>query len=62
MSLLEEILKWSQNELKPWQQDAVRRLFETPKTGLLDQDWDNNTDLESAPFYAADTRDELSFA
>jgi hypothetical protein len=39
MSLLEEILKWSQNELKPWQQDAVRRLFETPETGLLDQDW-----------------------
>ena len=38
MALLEEILKWSQSELKPWQQDAVRRLFLAPKTGLTEQD------------------------
>ncbi|WP_080428586.1 AAA family ATPase [Burkholderia ubonensis] len=42
MALLDEILKWSQNELKLWQQDAVRRLFLAPKTGLTEQDW---TDL-----------------
>lgn len=39
MSLLDEILKWSQRELKHWQQDAVRRLFLAPKTGLSEQDW-----------------------
>jgi len=39
MALLDEILKWSQSELKPWQQDAVRRLFLAPKTGLTEQDW-----------------------
>ncbi|MBB2931299.1 AAA family ATPase [Paraburkholderia silvatlantica] len=39
MALLDEILKWSQSELKPWQQDAVRRLFLAPKTGLSDDDW-----------------------
>lgn len=27
MSLIEEILKWAQNDLKPWQSDAARRLF-----------------------------------
>jgi energy-coupling factor transporter ATP-binding protein EcfA2 len=39
MALSNEILSWSQSELKPWQQDAVRRLFAAPKTGLSDQDW-----------------------
>lgn len=38
MALLDEILKWSRNELKPWQQDAVRRLFLAPKMGLIEQD------------------------
>lgn len=28
MALLHEILSWSQTVLKPWQQDAVRRLFQ----------------------------------
>jgi energy-coupling factor transporter ATP-binding protein EcfA2 len=45
MALLDEILKWSQSELKPWQQDAVRRLFLAPKTGLLEQDWTDLYDL-----------------
>lgn len=39
MALLDEILKWSQSELKPWQQDAVRRLFLAPMTGFTEQDW-----------------------
>lgn len=38
MALLDEILRWSQSELKPWQQDAVRRLFLASKTGLTEQD------------------------
>ena len=42
MALLDEILKWSQSELRPWQQDAMRRLFLAPKSGLSEQDW---TDL-----------------
>ena len=28
MTLLEEILKWSEKNLRPWQRDAVRRLFQ----------------------------------
>ena len=28
MTLLEQILQWSNSSLKPWQQDAVRRLFQ----------------------------------
>jgi hypothetical protein len=38
VALLDEILKWSQSELKPWQQDAVRRSFLAPKSGLSEQD------------------------
>lgn len=29
MALLDEILTWSSKDLKPWQSDAVRRLFQT---------------------------------
>jgi len=37
MALLDDILAWSQSSLKPWQQDAVRRLFQkTLDTGALD--------------------------
>jgi len=28
LALLDEILSWSENSLKPWQQDALRRLFQ----------------------------------
>ncbi len=65
MALLEEILKWSQSELKSWQQDAIRRLFLAPKTGLTEQDFTdlyglmlaenqlpNPSNLESAPLSA----------
>lgn len=37
MTLLAQILQWSNSSLKPWQQDAVRRLFQnTLDTGALD--------------------------
>ncbi|CAE6807068.1 AAA family ATPase [Paraburkholderia domus] len=45
MALLDEILKWSQSELKLWQQDAVRRLFTAPKTGLTEADYAELYDL-----------------
>ncbi len=45
MALLDEILKWSQSELKLWQQDAIRRLFLAPKTGLTEQDMADLYDL-----------------
>jgi energy-coupling factor transporter ATP-binding protein EcfA2 len=32
MELLDEILSWSKSSLKPWQQDAVRRLFQKTNT------------------------------
>lgn len=32
MTLLDEILAWSKSSLKPWQQDAVRRLFQQTLT------------------------------
>ena len=37
MTLLAEILQWSNSSLKPWQQDAARRLFQnTLDSGALD--------------------------
>ncbi|WP_298015630.1 AAA family ATPase [uncultured Castellaniella sp.] len=39
MALLDEILRWSQTDLKPWQQDAVRRLFLSQEVDLTEQDW-----------------------
>lgn len=39
MSLLDKILSWSTTELKTWQRDALRRLFE--KQTLDAQDFDN---------------------
>lgn len=38
MALLDEILAWTQKELKPWQSDAVRRLFQ--KVTLEDKDFE----------------------
>ena len=38
MALLDEILKWTQTSLTPWQRDAARRLFQ--KTDLVDADYD----------------------
>ena len=37
MSLLDDILLWAQNDLKPWQSDAVRRLFQNE--ALSDSDF-----------------------
>ena len=39
MSLLDNILSWATAELKPWQGDALRRLFE--KQNLDSQDFDD---------------------
>lgn len=39
MALLDEMLSWAANELKPWQSDAVRRLFQ--KVTLDDGDYDD---------------------
>lgn len=39
MALLDEMLTWATNELKPWQSDAVRRLFQ--KVVLDDADYDD---------------------
>jgi len=36
MALLDDILAWSQESLKPWQQDAVRRLFQKVELGGQD--------------------------
>lgn len=38
MALLDEILKWTQTSLTPWQRDAARRLFQ--KKDLVDADYD----------------------
>ncbi|MBU6441032.1 MAG: AAA family ATPase [Betaproteobacteria bacterium] len=67
MALLNDILKWSQSELKLWQQDALRRLLVSPESALTDQDWDdlyvllraehglpNPRQLEAAPLSAED--------
>lgn len=40
MALLDDILAWSQKDLKPWQRDALRRLFAAPKGALSTQDMD----------------------
>jgi len=39
MSLLNDILKWSENELPLWQRDATRRLFQQSE-GLTENDYD----------------------
>lgn len=39
MALLDEMLSWAANELKPWQSDAVRRLFQ--KVTLDDGDYND---------------------
>ena len=39
MALLDEMLAWAAHELKPWQSDAVRRLFQ--KVTLDDGDYDD---------------------
>lgn len=39
MSLLGEILKWTETELRLWQRDAVRRLFQQEE-GLSDDDYE----------------------
>ena len=36
MALLDEILKWTESELTPWQRDAARRLFQ--QDGQLSDD------------------------
>lgn len=36
MSLLNELLKWAEKELKPWQSDAVRRLFKQHELSQAD--------------------------
>ncbi|MBU6512998.1 MAG: hypothetical protein KGR99_11905, partial [Betaproteobacteria bacterium] len=64
---MNDILKWSQSELKLWQQDALRRLLVSPESALTDQDWDdlyvllraehglpNPRQLEAAPLSAED--------
>ena len=38
MALLEEILKWTEENLRPWQRDAVRRLFQQ-ESGLSVDDY-----------------------
>ncbi|HOO50074.1 MAG TPA: AAA family ATPase [Alphaproteobacteria bacterium] len=38
MSLIDDILKWSENELPLWQRDATRRLFQQ-SVGLTDNDY-----------------------
>lgn len=37
MALMDELLRWAQTELAPWQSDAVRRLFQAPQ--LEDADY-----------------------
>lgn len=37
MALMDELLRWAQTDLAPWQSDAVRRLFQTPQ--LEDADY-----------------------
>jgi energy-coupling factor transporter ATP-binding protein EcfA2 len=39
-SLLEQILDWSKSDLKPWQQDAARRLFHMQTAELPQKDLD----------------------
>lgn len=39
MTLIEEIVAWSQGSLKDWQRDALRRLLTKP--ALDDQDMDD---------------------
>jgi energy-coupling factor transporter ATP-binding protein EcfA2 len=38
MALLDDILKWSETDLPPWQQDAARRLFQQ-EDGLSENDY-----------------------
>lgn len=38
MALLDDILKWSESDLHPWQQDATRRLFQQ-EGGLSEDDY-----------------------
>lgn len=38
MALLDDILKWSETDLPPWQQDAARRLFQQ-EDGLSEDDY-----------------------
>lgn len=44
MSLLHDILAWTKTELKLWQRDAVRRLFQKPE-GLSSKDYDELFEL-----------------
>ena len=36
MALLDDILVWATDELKPWQSDAVRRLFQSIELSDVD--------------------------
>lgn len=38
MALLDDILRWTETKLTPWQRDAARRLFQKPE-GLSEDDY-----------------------